>query len=88
VIVLTALKPFKPDELKKMGLTAEEGARFKQEWRTLHAEQAALSSRGQQQIVSDSGHYIQIDQPDRVVDAVREVVDDVRAQARTDKEMQ
>ncbi|MER2177773.1 MAG: hypothetical protein ABS955_08795, partial [Stenotrophomonas maltophilia] len=69
------------------GLTAEEGARFKQEWRTLHAEQAALSSRGQQQIVSDAGHYIQIDQPDRVVDAVREVVDDVRADGRTDKEM-
>ncbi len=87
VIVLTALKPFKPEELEKMGLTAEEGARFKQEWRTLHAEQAAMSSRGQQQIVSDAGHYIQIDQPDRVVDAVREVVDDVRADARTDKEM-
>jgi len=87
VIVLTALMPFKPEELKKMGLSAEEGAAFKQQWRAMHAEQAAMSSRGEQRIVSDSGHYIQIDQPDRVVDAVREVVDDVRADARTDKEI-
>jgi pimeloyl-ACP methyl ester carboxylesterase len=88
VIVLTALKPFQPDELKKMGLTAEEGARFKQEWRSLPAEQAAMCTRGPQQIVSDSGHYIQIDQPDRVVNAVREVVDDVRAGQSPGKEQQ
>lgn len=80
VIVLTALKPFKPDELQKMGMTAAEGAAFKQEWATMHAEQAAMSSHGRQQIVSDAGHYIQIDQPDRVVDAVREVVNEVRAE--------
>lgn len=79
LIVLTALLPFKPAELKAMGMTPAEGARFKQEWRTLHAEQAAMSTRGRQQVVSDSGHYIQLDKPDRVVDAVREVVDEVRA---------
>ncbi|KAF1017089.1 MAG: putative aminoacrylate hydrolase RutD [Stenotrophomonas maltophilia] len=79
LIVLTALKPFKPAELKSLGLSPAEGLRFKQEWRALHAEQAAMSRRGRQQIVGDLGHYIQIDQPDRVVAAVREVVDDVRA---------
>lgn len=79
VIVLTALMPFKPAELEKLGLTTAEGAAFKQEWAKMHTEQAAMSSRGRQQIVSDSGHYIQIDQPDRVVDAVREVVNEVRA---------
>jgi hypothetical protein len=47
-----------------------------------------MSTRGQQQIVSDSGHYIQIDQPDRVVNAVREVVDDVRAGQSPGKEQQ
>ena len=79
LIVLTALLPFKPEELKKLNMTAADGDRFKQEWSALHTEQAAMSTRGRQQKVVDSGHYIQIDQPDRVVDAVREVVDEVRA---------
>lgn len=81
LIVLTALIPFTAEELEKMGMTAAEGARFKQEWRALSADQAAMSSRGRQQIVGDSSHYIQIEKPDRVVVAVREVVDEVRADA-------
>ncbi len=81
VIVLTALAPFKPEELKAAKMTAEQGARFKQEWKTMHAEQAALSTRGRQQIVADAGHYIQVDRPDVVIAAVREVVGEVRADA-------
>lgn len=79
LIVLTAMAPFKPAELKGLGITASDGARFKQEWKILHAEQAALSTRGRQQIVPDAGHYIQIDRPDVVIAAVREVVGEVRA---------
>ncbi|NIJ35905.1 pimeloyl-ACP methyl ester carboxylesterase [Sphingopyxis panaciterrae] len=79
LVVLTAMAPFKPAELKGLGIRAEDGARFKQEWKVLHAEQTALSTRGRQQIVPDAGHYIQIDRPDVVIDAVREVVGEVRA---------
>lgn len=79
LIALTALAPFKPEELKTAKMTPEQGARFKQEWKTLHAEQAALSTRGRQRIVTDAGHYIQIDRPDAVIGAVRDVVDEVRA---------
>jgi pimeloyl-ACP methyl ester carboxylesterase len=60
-------------------MTPEQGGRFKQEWKALHAEQAALSTRGRQQIVSDAGHYIQVDRPDVVIAAVGEVVNEVRA---------
>lgn len=82
VIVLTAMAPFKPAELKGLSLKASDGARFKQEWKALNAEQAALSTRGRQQVVGDAGHYIQIDRPDVVIAAVREVVGEVRADAQ------
>jgi pimeloyl-ACP methyl ester carboxylesterase len=82
LVVLTAMAPFKPEQLKTLGLKAEQGARFKQEWKTLHAEQAALSTRGRQQIVPDATHFIQVDRPDMVIAAVREVVDRVRADAQ------
>ena len=79
LIVLTAMAPFTPGQLKELGMTPSAGARFKQEWRRLHAEQARFSTRGRQQIVPDATHYIQFDRPDVVVAAVREVVDTVRA---------
>ncbi|MBY8821838.1 alpha/beta fold hydrolase [Sphingomonas colocasiae] len=79
LIALTALAPFKPGELKAGNMTPEQGARFKQEWKAMHAEQAALSTRGRQRIVTDAGHYIQIDRPDTVIAAVRDVVNEVRA---------
>lgn len=82
-IVLTAMAPFTPAELKGLGIKASDGARFKQEWKLLGAEQAALSTRGRQRTVSDSGHYIQIDRPDVVIAAVREIVDEVRADKGT-----
>jgi pimeloyl-ACP methyl ester carboxylesterase len=79
VIALTAMKPLSPDELKGLNMKAADGERFKQEWARMGAEQAALSTRGRQQIVPDAGHYIQIDRPDIVIAAVREVVGEVRA---------
>jgi pimeloyl-ACP methyl ester carboxylesterase len=83
VIVLTAMAPFKPAELEGLGLKASDGVRFKQEWKALGAEQAAMSTRGRQQTVPDAGHYIQIDRPDVVISAVRDVVEAVRADAET-----
>ncbi len=82
LIVLTAMAPFKPEQLKGLGMKAEQGARFKQEWKALHTEQAAFSTRGRQQLVPDATHYIQVDRPEVVIAAVREVVDAVRADAQ------
>ena len=82
LIVLTAMAPMKPEQLKGMGLTVEDGARFKQEWKQLHTEQAAFSTRGRQQTVPDATHYIQVDRPEVVIAAVRDVVDTVRADAK------
>lgn len=83
LIALTAMAPFKPEELEGLGIKAVDGARFKQEWKALHAEQTALSARGRQEIVPDAGHYIQIDRPDVVIAAVREVVNEVRSDTGT-----
>ncbi len=83
LIVLTSMAPFKPEQLKGLKMTAQDGVRFKNEWRKLHAEQAAFSTRGRQQIVPDAGHYIQIGRPDLVIAAVREVVDTVRTDGKT-----
>ena len=82
LIVLTAMAPFKPEQLKGLGMKAEQGARFKQVWKELHTEQAAFSTRGRQQVVPDATHYIQVDRPEVVIAAVREVVDTVRADAQ------
>ncbi|MEG3144274.1 alpha/beta hydrolase [Sphingomonas sp. RT2P30] len=79
LIVLTAMAPFTPAQLKTLGITPAAGARFKREWQQLHAEQARFSSRGRQQIVPDATHYIQFDRPDLVVAAVGEVIATVRA---------
>ena len=44
-----------------------------------HAELAALSSRGVQRLVPDAGHYIQLDQPNAVIGAIKEVISAARA---------
>ena len=44
-------------------------------------ELAQRSTRGKLIIVENSGHHIQHDRPDAVVDAVREVVEAVRRKA-------
>jgi pimeloyl-ACP methyl ester carboxylesterase len=41
----------------------------------MHAERAALSSKGKQIVAEQSGHFVQLDQPDLVIDAIREVGD-------------
>lgn len=43
-------------------------------WKAGHDRIAALSTRGVSAIVPDTGHYIQVEQPGAVIDAVRRVV--------------
>jgi len=50
-------------------------------WKELQVEQSelvALSSDSKQIIAKQSGHFIQLDQPDLVIDAIREMVDAIR----------
>lgn len=48
-------------------------------WVELHDDIAALSTRGVNEIVPGSGHYIQFDKPGVVIEAIRQVIDTVRA---------
>lgn len=47
-------------------------------WEKMQQELAHLSTRGTQIIAKNSAHYIQIDRPDVVIDAVRNVVQQIR----------
>lgn len=44
-------------------------------WEQMQKELAQLSSRSTRVIAKNSGHYIQLDRPDLVIEAVRSVVD-------------
>jgi len=63
------------------GLSDAQRAQFAAAWTAGHDALAHRSSRGKNVPVADSGHYIQIDRPAVVLDAIRHVVDDVRAAA-------
>ncbi|OGO60241.1 MAG: hypothetical protein A2032_01665 [Chloroflexi bacterium RBG_19FT_COMBO_49_13] len=56
-------------------------AENQQIWKELQVEQselAAFSLDSEQVIAEQSGHFIQLDQPDLVIDAIREMVDAIR----------
>ncbi len=57
---------------------ARQNAAREQAWNEGHNRLAALSSRGSNKVVPNSSHYIQIDQPLAVIDAVVKVVEEVR----------
>jgi pimeloyl-ACP methyl ester carboxylesterase len=50
-----------------------------QAWEKMQEEMAHLSTRGTQTIAKNSSHYIQLDRPDAVIEAVRKVVDRTHA---------
>jgi len=79
IIVLTSTKvpelpPGTPDAANARATFAAMDA----EMHRGHAELAALSSRGVQRLVPDSGHYIQLDRPDAVIAAIEEVISATR----------
>jgi pimeloyl-ACP methyl ester carboxylesterase len=48
------------------------------DWLSGHVKLAARSTKGHQTVVPGAGHYIQVDQPKSVIDAVAEVVQEAR----------
>jgi pimeloyl-ACP methyl ester carboxylesterase len=55
-----------------------ENQQIRQVIQATHSDLAALSSEGKQIIAEQSGHFIQLDQPDLVIDAIREMVDAIQ----------
>jgi pimeloyl-ACP methyl ester carboxylesterase len=60
------------------GMTAEQINALNALWMRMHDELAALSSKGINQRVERSGHYIQKDRPDVVIAVVKRLVEDYR----------
>ena len=79
LVVLTSMAPLDTTAVKTLKLTPEKAKAYKEEWRIMHDEEASWSSTSRHELVHDATHYIQIDRPDVVIRAVREVVDSVRA---------
>lgn len=78
-VVLTAARPYAEAELGNFGLSAEQGKRMQQAWFEMQKEEVSWSSRSTQRYLEDSGHGIQLERPDAVIEAIRQVVDQVHA---------
>ncbi len=61
------------------GLTDAQRAQFTAAWTAGHEALARRSTQGRNVLIEGSGNYIQNDQPEAVVDAIRGVVDAARA---------
>jgi pimeloyl-ACP methyl ester carboxylesterase len=74
-IPLVLLVQAEPEESP---MEPERARALQQAWIELQQEQAESSTQSKLILVEDTGHYIYIDQPQVVVDAIREVVEAVR----------
>jgi pimeloyl-ACP methyl ester carboxylesterase len=77
LVVLTATQEGAPLE----DATEEEAAAFRQAWFDLQDDLATLSSNSQHIFAEESGHFIQDDQPELVIDAVQWVIEQVHGEA-------
>jgi len=84
LVVLTAMAPMPDNVLKSAGMTRDQGDRMRAAWKLLHDEEATWSTHSRHELVPDATHYIQLDRPDVVIRAAREVVGAVRAGSVTD----
>jgi hypothetical protein len=73
LIVLTATGDMKGMK-QMMGANDQQVATVIKGWTNLHDQLAAQSSRGINCVIDGSGHYIQVDKPNVVIDAIREVM--------------
>lgn len=81
LVVLTAMLPWPASFLERSKLTAAQGEEMTRVWKSLHDDEASWSTRSRHVLLPDASHYIQYRRPDAVIDAVRSVVSDVRAEA-------
>jgi pimeloyl-ACP methyl ester carboxylesterase len=59
------------------GVPPDAVAAMEEAWKAAHDRLAVLSQRGVSVVVPHTGHYIQIDQPGAVIDAIRQMVADL-----------
>jgi pimeloyl-ACP methyl ester carboxylesterase len=76
LVVLTA-----GQSAKDPSLSDAQNQAWQKLWTQGHDDMAALSTRGQNRVVQGSGHFIQFEQPQAVIDAVDEVVAEARRKA-------
>lgn len=75
LIVLTAENTPDPEAMQAIGMPADfDVAKIQQTWRELQADLATLSPQGEHFIVEGSGHAIELDKPQAVIDAILEVL--------------
>jgi pimeloyl-ACP methyl ester carboxylesterase len=55
----------------------------RQTWRLLLGEIAGHSTRGRVKEINGAGHHIPLERPDAVIEAVREVLEDIRVASRS-----
>ncbi|MDQ0571821.1 pimeloyl-ACP methyl ester carboxylesterase [Variovorax paradoxus] len=79
LVVLTAMAPYTTAELRGMKITPEQGRQVQVIWKQLHEEEVTWSSRSSHRVLPNSGHNIQLEDPDAVIEAVLSVVRAVRA---------
>jgi pimeloyl-ACP methyl ester carboxylesterase len=85
------VKPFGPLPLTALtagsmsvpGMTPEAAAGLHREWVAMQKEIVARSTRGRWILAEKSKHYIQWDQPDLVIQSVREMLDTIRVPRAT-----
>jgi pimeloyl-ACP methyl ester carboxylesterase len=63
------------------GVQQEEAAEINRDWNELQEDLTRLSTHSRRVVVEDSGHFIQMDCPVAVIDAVRMVVEEARQTA-------
>lgn len=78
LIVLSAETFLTRQMISQIGWSDAIGARFNADWRRFHEEEASWSTRGQHRVVRNTSHFIQLDRPDVVIVAIRDVVAMVR----------
>lgn len=68
-----------PEAVPDIGMTREMAVEQRLVWNELQEELAALSTRSRRIVAQKAGHLIQIDQPELVVDSIRQLVGELRA---------
>jgi len=76
-LVVLSHDPDKP----ALGLPPEMLGPVETAWTQMQEELAHLSTRGARTVAKNSGHYVQLDRPDAVVEAVQGIVEQARAAA-------
>ncbi|MEA5513084.1 alpha/beta hydrolase [Nodularia sp. UHCC 0506] len=76
MIVLTAAKPVPLDKVPR-GFTKEYLQKERGVWQELQAELSALSARSRHIISEESSHLMYFDQPELIIDAIHDVVNEV-----------